>query len=76
MTQQFQRAVAVGQECGSILAYSQLDNQHMARDPVIPNPPNHMKIVGREQLPRFNAQSLGEFVLSFCKIVNKPLSDL
>ncbi|KAL5267550.1 hypothetical protein ACHWQZ_G004550 [Mnemiopsis leidyi] len=52
------RSVTVGQECGSILAYSQLENQDMARDPVIPNPPNHMKIVGREQLPRFNAQSL------------------
>ena len=51
----------MGQECGSILAYSQLDNKHMTRDPVIPCPPNHMKVMGKEGLPRFNAQSLGEW---------------
>ena len=48
------------QKCGSVLAYNQLDKKDMVTDPVIPNPPNHMKIHGREGLPKFNAQSLGK----------------
>lgn len=67
------RTMELDQKCGSVLAYNQLDKKDMVTDPVIPNPPNHMKIHGREGLPKFNAQSLDRIASEQQKLANKYL---
>eukprot|EP00116_Pleurobrachia_bachei_P005273 sb/3465535/ len=68
----FQPPVRVGQECGSILVFSQLDQKNMAIDPAFPCPPNYMKIAGREGLPKFTANGIGR--LDECRLSTNCLT--